>query len=114
MQCADRDLIRRLSDERQHPETGRVFQREKWDPDVKKELLMKSRNRENEEEEEQETEDLEEEVIQPAVGFQKCLTSKTVININFIILTTVIVVIPFHTLQLINIKYKINIQMLII
>lgn len=63
MQCADRDLIRRLSDERQHPETGRVFQREKWDPDVKKELLMKSRNRENEEEEEQETEDLEEEVI---------------------------------------------------
>ncbi len=66
-----------------HPETGRVFQREKWDPDVKKELLMKSRNRENEEEEEQETEDLEEEVIQPAVGFQKCLTSKTVRNINF-------------------------------
>ncbi len=104
MQCADRDLIRRLSDERQHPETGRVFQREKWDPDVKKELLMKSRNRENEEEEEQETEDLEEEVIQPAVGFQKCLTSK-LLEI-FTLPTTVIVVIPFHTLQLIHIKYK--------
>lgn len=65
MQCADRDLIRRLSDERQHPETGRVFRREKWDPDVKKESLMKSSNRENEEEEEEETKDLEEEVIQP-------------------------------------------------
>ncbi|XP_059368551.1 adenylate kinase 9 [Carassius carassius] len=64
IKCADRDLIRRLSDERQHPETGRVFQREKWDPDVKKESLMKSRNRENEEEEEEEeeTEDLEEEM----------------------------------------------------
>lgn len=71
VQCADRDLIRRLSDERQHPETGRVFQREKWDPDVKKESLMKSSNRENEdeEEEEEETEDLEEEVIQPASWF---------------------------------------------
>uniref|UniRef100_A0A8C1UAR6 Adenylate kinase 9 n=1 Tax=Cyprinus carpio TaxID=7962 RepID=A0A8C1UAR6_CYPCA len=69
IKCADRDLIRRLSDERQHPETGRVFQREKWDPDVKKESLMKSSNRENEEEEEEEeeTEDLEEEVIQPSV-----------------------------------------------
>ncbi|KAL0164796.1 hypothetical protein M9458_040549, partial [Cirrhinus mrigala] len=57
--CADKDLIRRLSDERQHPETGRVFQREQWDPDVKKESVKKSSNIEDEEEEE--TEDLEEE-----------------------------------------------------
>lgn len=79
VQCADRDLIRRLSDERQHPETGRVFQREKWDPDVKKESLMKSRNRENEEEEEEEeeTEDLEEEVIQPAFRFLNQLDCHT-------------------------------------
>lgn len=54
VQCADRDLIRRLSDERQHPETGRVFQREKWDPIVKKESLIKRSY-----EEEEETEDLD-------------------------------------------------------
>ncbi|XP_043075584.1 adenylate kinase 9 [Puntigrus tetrazona] len=62
IKCADKDLIRRLSDERQHPETGRVFQREKWDPDVKKESLVKSSNGEIEEEEEEETEDLGEEM----------------------------------------------------
>lgn len=61
LQCADRDLIHRLSDERQHPETGRVYQREKWDP-VKKETMIKSGSIEDEEEEEEETEDLEEEV----------------------------------------------------
>ncbi|XP_073708860.1 adenylate kinase 9 [Garra rufa] len=60
IKCADKDLIRRLSDERQHPETGRVFQREQWDPDVKKESIKKSSNIEDEEEEE--TEDLEEEM----------------------------------------------------
>lgn len=57
MQCADRDLIRRLSEERQHPETGCVFPKEKWDPD-KKESFMKKSNMEEEEEEET-TEDLE-------------------------------------------------------
>lgn len=60
MQCADRDLIHRLSGERQHPETGHVFQKEKWDP-VKKESVIKSSSIEDEEEEE--TDDLEEEVI---------------------------------------------------
>jgi len=60
VQCADSDLIHRLSGERQHPETGRVFQKEKWDP-VKKESVIKSSSIEDEEEEE--TEDLEEEVI---------------------------------------------------
>lgn len=62
LQCADSDLIHRLSDERQHPETGRVFHREKWDP-VKKETVIKRSSTEDEEEEEEETEDLEEEVI---------------------------------------------------
>ncbi|KAK7133640.1 hypothetical protein R3I94_015495 [Phoxinus phoxinus] len=59
IKCADRDLIHRLSGERQHPETGRVFQKEKWDP-VKKESVIKSSSIEDEEEEE--TEDLEEEM----------------------------------------------------
>ncbi|XP_067273783.1 adenylate kinase 9 [Pseudorasbora parva] len=59
IKCADRDLIHRLSDQRQHPETGRVFQREKWDPE-KKEPVIKTSSIEDEEEEE--TEDLEEEM----------------------------------------------------
>ncbi|XP_685909.5 adenylate kinase 9 isoform X1 [Danio rerio] len=68
IKCADRDLIRRLSEERQHPETGCVFPKEKWDPD-KKESLMKQSNMEEEEEEEEEgeeetTEDLEVEEIE--------------------------------------------------
>ncbi|XP_051954117.1 adenylate kinase 9 [Xyrauchen texanus] len=58
IKCPDRDLIQRLSGERQHPETGLVFQREKWDP-VKKESPMKSSNIEDEEGED--LEDLEEE-----------------------------------------------------
>ncbi|KAK9956621.1 hypothetical protein ABG768_014340 [Culter alburnus] len=61
IKCADSDLIHRLSDERQHPETGRVFHREKWDP-VKKETVIKRSSTEDEEEEEEETEDLEEEM----------------------------------------------------
>ncbi|XP_039548114.1 adenylate kinase 9-like isoform X2 [Pimephales promelas] len=61
IKCADSDLIHRLSGERQHPETGRVFQKEKWDP-VKKESVIKSSSIEDEDEEEEETEDLEEEM----------------------------------------------------
>ncbi|XP_050995505.1 adenylate kinase 9 isoform X2 [Labeo rohita] len=74
IKCADQDLICRLSDERQHPETGRVFQREQWDPDVKKESVKKSSNIEDEEEEE--TEDLEEETEE--LEFEKDMITQLV------------------------------------
>ncbi|KAA0708502.1 Adenylate kinase 9 [Triplophysa tibetana] len=57
IECADKDLIQRLSGERQHPETGRVFQTEKLNA-VKKETLRKSTNTE----EDEDPEDLDEEM----------------------------------------------------
>ncbi|KAI7799765.1 adenylate kinase 9 [Triplophysa rosa] len=57
IKCADKDLIQRLSGERQHPETGRVFQTEKLNA-VKKETPRKSINIE----EDEEPEDLDEEM----------------------------------------------------
>uniref|UniRef100_A0A673XQZ8 Adenylate kinase 9 n=1 Tax=Salmo trutta TaxID=8032 RepID=A0A673XQZ8_SALTR len=58
IKCADRDLIHRLAGQRQHPQTGRVFLREQWDP-VKKETTKK-RNETDEDEGEEEEGELEE------------------------------------------------------
>ncbi|KAJ8397627.1 hypothetical protein AAFF_G00436260 [Aldrovandia affinis] len=62
--CADRDLAQRLSSQKQHPETGQVFQKEQWDP-IKKDTPKKmsySEEDEDEEEEEEQTEEAEDEV----------------------------------------------------
>ncbi|XP_072537006.1 adenylate kinase 9 [Salminus brasiliensis] len=59
IKCADRDLLNRLVGLRQHPETGRVFLREQWEP-VKKKTPEK--NSDTEEEDEKEDEDEEEQV----------------------------------------------------
>ncbi|XP_046877163.1 adenylate kinase 9 isoform X1 [Hypomesus transpacificus] len=63
IKCPDRDLIRRQTGQRQHPETGRVFLREQWDL-VKKETTKKRSDAEEEEgeEEEEPLEEVEEEV----------------------------------------------------
>uniref|UniRef100_A0A4W5PEI0 Adenylate kinase 9 n=1 Tax=Hucho hucho TaxID=62062 RepID=A0A4W5PEI0_9TELE len=67
IKCADRDLIHRLAGQRQHPQTGRVFLREQWDP-VKKETTKK-RNETDEDEGEEEEGELEEaEEVQPVVN----------------------------------------------
>lgn len=64
VQCADKDLIQRLSGERQHPETGRMFQSEKLNA-VKKETHRKS----NDTEEDEEPEDLDEEVLEMHIKY---------------------------------------------
>ena len=60
-QCTDGDLLRRLSGLRQHPLTGRVFQREQWDPE-KKEPKKRQRDPDQEQEEEEDEEEEEEQV----------------------------------------------------
>ncbi|XP_036406140.1 adenylate kinase 9 [Megalops cyprinoides] len=60
IKCADRDLVQRLSGQRQHPETGRVFQKEEWDPIKKGTQKKRSYGEEDEEEEEEEEEPIEE------------------------------------------------------
>ncbi|KAL0967755.1 hypothetical protein UPYG_G00256470 [Umbra pygmaea] len=61
IKCPDKDLTNRLAGQRQHPETGRVFLREQWDPPQTDTFKKKSEIEEDEEDEEDE-EQLEEEV----------------------------------------------------
>ncbi|TRY98900.1 hypothetical protein DNTS_026558 [Danionella cerebrum] len=68
----DKDLILRLSEERQHPETGIVFPKEKWDP-ARKDL----KNSYVEDEDEGEMESLEDEEI-PDIELQKDMISQLV------------------------------------
>ncbi|MBN3315008.1 KAD9 kinase, partial [Atractosteus spatula] len=80
IKCPDYDLSRRLSGQRQHPETGKVYQKEQWDP-VKKD--RKRRKRAGEEEGEEEEEEEEEENVQAAEEgeegqFQKDMHSQLV------------------------------------
>ncbi|XP_015211824.2 adenylate kinase 9 isoform X1 [Lepisosteus oculatus] len=80
IKCPDYDLSRRLSGQRQHPETGKVYQKEQWDP-VKKD--RKRRKRVGEEEGEEEEEEEEEENVQAAEEgeegqFQKDMHSQLV------------------------------------
>ncbi|MBN3311086.1 KAD9 kinase, partial [Amia calva] len=56
IKCADYDLSHRLSGQRQNPETGKVYQKEQWDP-VRKEVKKRKRDYQGEEEEEEEEEE---------------------------------------------------------
>ncbi|XP_075718379.1 adenylate kinase 9 isoform X2 [Rhinoderma darwinii] len=58
IKCPDKDLSKRLSGLKQDPGTGRVYQREEWDPALKE---KKKKLQEGEEEEEEELEEEEEE-----------------------------------------------------
>nr|XP_032620502.1 adenylate kinase 9 isoform X1 [Chelonoidis abingdonii] len=62
LKCPDYDLCQRLSGQRQHPDTGQIYQRNQWDPEIidkrkKKRDQHKGEDEEEEEEEEQEEED---------------------------------------------------------
>uniref|UniRef100_A0A8C4WHS0 Uncharacterized protein n=1 Tax=Gopherus evgoodei TaxID=1825980 RepID=A0A8C4WHS0_9SAUR len=62
LKCPDYDLCQRLSGQRQHPDTGQIYQRNQWDPEIidkrkKKKDQHKEEDEEEEEEEEQEEED---------------------------------------------------------
>ncbi|NXW85873.1 KAD9 kinase, partial [Alopecoenas beccarii] len=57
IKCSDYDLCQRISGQRQHPDSGQVYQRNQWDPDV----IEKRKKKEDQPEEENEEEDEEQE-----------------------------------------------------
>ncbi|NWU60937.1 KAD9 kinase, partial [Pterocles burchelli] len=65
IKCPDYDLCQRISGQRQHPDSGQVYQRNQWDPDIiKKHKKEKDKHEEkNEEEEEQEEEETAEDPL---------------------------------------------------
>ncbi|NXI74771.1 KAD9 kinase, partial [Anseranas semipalmata] len=60
IKCSDYDLCQRISGQRQHPDTGQVYQRNQWDPKV---IEKQKKNSEQHEEENEEVEEQEEEEI---------------------------------------------------
>nr|XP_013804265.1 PREDICTED: adenylate kinase 9 [Apteryx mantelli mantelli] len=61
IKCSDYDLCQRISGQRQCPDSGQIYQRNQWDPNViEKHKKMKDQHKEDNEEEEEEQ---EEEVI---------------------------------------------------
>ncbi|KAM6460290.1 adenylate kinase 9 isoform 2-T2 [Liasis olivaceus] len=63
IKCPNYDLCQRITGQRQHPETGHIFQREEWDPDIieKRRKKKKELHKSGEEDEEAEEEEEEEE-----------------------------------------------------
>ncbi|KFP23786.1 Adenylate kinase 9, partial [Colius striatus] len=68
IKCSDFDLCQRISGQRQHPESGQVYQRNQWDPNVieKCKTEKDQHEEENEEEDEKNEEDDEQEEEEPA------------------------------------------------
>ncbi|NWU04888.1 KAD9 kinase, partial [Cephalopterus ornatus] len=60
IKCPDYDLCQRISGQRQHPDSGQIYQRSQWDPKVT-EKQKKEKNQHEEEDEEEEQEEEEEE-----------------------------------------------------
>ncbi|NXG50221.1 KAD9 kinase, partial [Psilopogon haemacephalus] len=70
IKCSDYDLCQRISGQRQHPDSGQVYQRNQWDPNVriplsydKHEKEKDQQEKESEEEEEQEEEETAEDPL---------------------------------------------------
>ncbi|XP_068273051.1 adenylate kinase 9 [Nyctibius grandis] len=66
IKCSDYDLCQRISGQRQHPDSGQVYQRNQWDPNViEKHKKEKDQHQEENEEgdEEQEEEETEEDPL---------------------------------------------------
>ncbi|NXF76637.1 KAD9 kinase, partial [Sclerurus mexicanus] len=62
IKCPDYDLCQRISGQRQHPQSGQIYQRSQWDPKViAKHKKEKNQDEEEDEEEEQEEEEEDEE-----------------------------------------------------
>ncbi|NXM24153.1 KAD9 kinase, partial [Oxyruncus cristatus] len=59
IKCPDHDLCQRISGQRQHPDSGQLYQRSQWDPKVT-EKHKKDQNQHEEEDEEEEPEEEEE------------------------------------------------------
>ncbi|NXG74882.1 KAD9 kinase, partial [Baryphthengus martii] len=65
IKCSDYDLCRRISGQRQHPDSGQVYQRNQWDPEVieKRKKEKDQHEEENEEDEEHEEEETTEDPL---------------------------------------------------
>ncbi|XP_063185876.1 adenylate kinase 9 isoform X2 [Chroicocephalus ridibundus] len=65
IKCSDYDLCQRISGQRQHPDSGHVYQRNQWDPNImeKHKKEKDQHEEENEEEEEQEEEEIAEDPL---------------------------------------------------
>uniref|UniRef100_A0A8C3C0F7 Adenylate kinase 9 n=1 Tax=Cairina moschata TaxID=8855 RepID=A0A8C3C0F7_CAIMO len=61
IKCSDYDLCQRISGQRQHPDSGQVYQRNQWDPKVIEK--QKKNSEQHGEEEEEEIEEQEEEEV---------------------------------------------------
>ncbi|XP_053917119.1 adenylate kinase 9 isoform X2 [Cuculus canorus] len=58
IKCSDYDLCQRISGQRQHPDSGQVYQRNQWDPNIiEKHNKQKDQHEENEEEDEEQEEE---------------------------------------------------------
>lgn len=52
-QCADKDLVQRLSGQKQHPETGQLYNRDQWSHNDMLNKKKENKDEEAEDEEEQ-------------------------------------------------------------
>ncbi|XP_037248899.1 adenylate kinase 9 [Falco rusticolus] len=57
VKCSDYDLCQRISGQRQHPDSGQVYQRNQWDPNIIEKHKKDQHEEENEEEEEEQEEE---------------------------------------------------------
>ncbi|NXK51283.1 KAD9 kinase, partial [Chauna torquata] len=63
IKCSDYDLCQRISGQRQHPDSGQVYQRKQWDPNVIEKQKKNSHQHEEENEEEVEEEEIAEDSL---------------------------------------------------
>ncbi|XP_009703675.1 PREDICTED: adenylate kinase 9 [Cariama cristata] len=65
IKCSDYDLCQRISGQRQHPDSGQIYQRNQWDPNIieKHKKEKDQHEEENEEDEEQEEEEAAEDPL---------------------------------------------------
>uniref|UniRef100_A0A8B9QFZ8 Uncharacterized protein n=1 Tax=Apteryx owenii TaxID=8824 RepID=A0A8B9QFZ8_APTOW len=71
IKCSDYDLCQRISGQRQCPDSGQIYQRNQWDPNViEKHKKMKDQHKEDNEEEEEEQ---EEEIAEGPLAISRIL-----------------------------------------
>ncbi|NXX83615.1 KAD9 kinase, partial [Urocolius indicus] len=77
IKCSDFDLCHRISGQRQHPESGQVYQRNQWDPNViEKCKKEKDQHEEENEEEDEKNEEDDEEQEEEEVNKKPLMTSE--------------------------------------
>ncbi|XP_063152555.1 adenylate kinase 9 [Candoia aspera] len=74
IKCPNNDLCQKITGQRQHPETGRIFQREEWDPEIIEKRKKKKKELHKSEEDEEAEEEEEEEESSEATADQIMLT----------------------------------------